>query len=331
MWHEVLTRLGRSCDIWSVDGARRSRIAFRRPDAWLFDGHNGPLDVREPQVIQLHEAPWNDPDTMGTLEDHFVDRVVEPSRRAAAVAGAIVCPSESSRRQIVEDCAVSPDMVFAAHHGVDHATFHPGLEGGTAVAVASGADGSRPYILTVASLHPRKNLVALREAVLRLAADGYPHQLVVVGAPAWGRTDAEAQGAAVVADSAAFPGRVVAVPFGISDADLAALMGGAAVFCLPSLSEGFGLPAAEAMACGTPTVVSNRAALREVGGDAAVLVEPDADSISAGIRALLDDPVLAKDVGYACATRAQEFSWDTCAGIWLSAIEFALTGSRRHD
>jgi glycosyltransferase involved in cell wall biosynthesis len=329
MWHEVLTRLAPSCDLRSVPdealgGGRRARLSQwsqRSPDVWLFDGHNGPLPVRQPQVIQLHEAPWTEPETMATLDPHFIEVVVEPSRRAARAAAAVVCPSESSKRQIVEDSGVAPERVFVAHHGVDHAIFRPGLSGGAAVAAAHGADPDLPYLLTVASLHPRKNLLALREAFVQLVGEGFPHQLLIVGGPAYGRFDGDDLVAAVSAEVPGAPGRLVLVPFGLSDEDVAALMGGATAFCLPSLSEGFGLPAMEAMACGVPAVLSDRAALRELGQDAAVLVEPTADGIAEGLRSLLVDPVRAGEVGSAGIARARDFTWDRCAAAWLRAIE----------
>ncbi len=323
MWHEVVQRLTIPCDVVVVRHGRAERLKRRlggRPDVWLFDGHSGPMDVREPQVIQLHEAPWSDPDTLATLEPHFMELVIEPSRKAARMAAAIICPSESSRQQIIEDCDVSPDRVFAAHHGVDHSVFHPGVEGGAEVATEHGANAELPYILTVASLHPRKNLLALREAFLQLVREGLPHQLVIVGGPSYGRSDGDEYMAAVTAATPEAPGRIVMVPFGISDQDIAALMCGAAAFCLPSLSEGFGLPGAEAMACGIPVVLSNRAALAEIGRGAAVLVEPYVDEIAGGLRSVLVDPENAKTVGLACARRGRSFTWEACAEGWLAAI-----------
>ncbi len=323
MWHEVLTRLAELCQLRPVGDGPLGRLKRRRqgpPDAWLFDGHLGPLAVSEPQVMQLHEAPWTEPDTMRTLGDRFIEMVVEPSRRSARAASAIVCPSESAKRQIVEDCDVAPDLVFVAHHGVDHEAFHPGLGGGPDVVRHAGGQAGRPYILTVASVHPRKNLQALRTAVSQLAAEGFPHQLVIVGGPAHGRPDWEALAAAAFAELEGAPGRLVAIPLGISDGDLAALMGGASAFCLPSLSEGFGLPAAEAMACAAPTVLANRGALPEVGGDAAVMVEPNPTDIADGLRSILLDPEAARILGDAGARRAQTFTWDRCAAQWLDAL-----------
>ena len=75
-----------------------------------------------------------------------------------------------------------------------------------------------------------------------------------------------------------------------SDAELAGLMAGAAAFCLPSLYEGFGLTALEALACGAPAVVSDRGSLPEVVGDAALVVTPEAGAVAEALRTVLGDP-----------------------------------------
>jgi glycosyltransferase involved in cell wall biosynthesis len=323
VWHEVLCRLTLRCELLPMDlgkWGRLHRMIRRNPQAWLLDGHEGPLPVRGPQIIQIHEAPWNEPETMATLSTEFIDRVVEPTRRATQVASSVICPSESSKRQIVMDSNIEPNKVFVAAHGVDHNVFRPGLDGGADVAVRHGADPRRPYILTVASVHPRKNLLSLTEAMGLLASEHFPHQLVIVGSPPHGRTDGEELTAALCQEGTGGTQRTVFVPFGISDSELAALMSGASAFCLPSLSEGFGLPAAEAMACGTPTVLSNRGALVEVGQGAAVLVEPHPMALADGLRSVLADPARATEVAKRCAKRAQSFSWDHCADVWLQAI-----------
>jgi hypothetical protein len=71
----------------------RMRQRMQPPDAWLFDGHHGPRDVKVPQIVQMHEAPWNEPETMATLDAHFLELVVEPGRRAARAAAAILTGS----------------------------------------------------------------------------------------------------------------------------------------------------------------------------------------------------------------------------------------------
>ena len=134
-------------------------------------------------------------------------------------------------------------------------------------------------MLAVGDLGPRKNLTALGAAVGGLGDRDLV--LALVGKPGRG-------GERIAAESG---GRWLGH---VSDADLADLYRAAAVTAYPSLYEGFGLPVVEAMACGSPVVASDRGAIPEVAGDAAILVEPSARGIALGLRAALDPEVAAR-------------------------------------
>jgi glycosyltransferase involved in cell wall biosynthesis len=114
----------------------------------------------------------------------------------------------------------------------------------------------------------------------------------------------------------------------LPDDTLAILYRLAAVFVFPSLYEGFGLPALEAMASGTPVVTSNVSSLPEVTGDAAVLVDPyDVDAIEAGMRRVLTDPQLADEMRRKGLRRAREFSWErSVAKTWQVYQEIGAQG-----
>jgi glycosyltransferase involved in cell wall biosynthesis len=176
--------------------------------------------------------------------------------------------------------------------------------------------------LFVGVAHPRKNIEALRGAMVGLAGRGHQHQLVLVAGPPRDRPDGEAMIAAASADLPGVPGRVVLVA-PTSDAQLAAIMAGADVLCLPSLTEGFGLPVLEAMACGTPVVASNRGALPEVVGGAGVLVEPTAADVERGLVSVLEDPARAADLSAAGRRRALDLTWDRTVLGWLDALRAA--------
>jgi glycosyltransferase involved in cell wall biosynthesis len=147
----------------------------------------------------------------------------------------------------------------------------------------------QPYVLAVASLEPRKNFGRLLDAWSSLGGAAGAHQLVVVAAEGWRQGRIRRRLERMTGD-----GSVVKIGH-ISDNVLAALYRRANAFVFPSLAEGFGLPVAEAMACGTPVVTSRISSMPEVAGDAALLVDPeDADDIAAAIVRMLGDRTLRR-------------------------------------
>jgi MMP alpha-(1->4)-mannosyltransferase len=264
------------------------RVVSRRPDVWLADGHGELPDTDRPVVAIVHEAPWEDERTVPHLHADFVVAMRARLEAVRERAERVVVPSEAGRAQVgLPNADVVP-------YGVDAEVFRPGGERGS-------------HVLFVGTAHPRKNLAALRSAMPR------DRELRAVLGLAADRPDAPA----LYADAARPPVVVVEAP---TDADLAREMAGAAVFCLPSFSEGFGLPALEAMACGTPVVVGDGGALPEVVGDAGVVCAPDPDAIAAGLARALAD----RGLGERGRRRALEFPWRRTAEGWLVSLRRAL-------
>jgi len=196
--------------------------------------------------------------------------------------------------------------------------FAPDPPGGAAIRARHGLDG--PYLLSVGTLEPRKNLPRLVAAFAALPpATRGEHVLAVVGASGW---DTAATEAALGANAGAIR-RLGHVP----DEDLPALYAGATALCYPSLYEGFGLPVLEAMACGTAVLTSDRSSLPEVAGDAALLVDPrDEGAIAAGLARLLTDGALRERLAAAGPPRAAGFSWDRTAAGTLALLEGVARG-----
>lgn len=291
VWRNLLPLLAREVKLVPGGG---------REDVWLTDAGAGAVGAGRPVVTQLYEAPWTVPELRDQVSEAFLE-VLEPAVEAAVAEAACVVTISENAAGIIRN-GLAARRVVVAHPGVDHSVFRP----------RPGRDLGGPYVLFAATVHPRKNLAALREAMRELP----DHRLAVVAGPAADRADSAELERTLLAP---LPGGLVRVERP-SDAELAELMSGCAAFCLPSLWEGFGLTAAEAMACGARVVVSDRGALPEVVGDGGVVVEPTPAGIAAGLRAALgDDGLPARAVA-----RAAAFTWPGFAAGVLRAIRSVL-------
>jgi glycosyltransferase involved in cell wall biosynthesis len=217
----------------------------------------------------------------------------------------VITVSAFSARELGELVGVDAAVVPG---GVD-GRFAPDADPGPARAALGLA---RPYVLCVASSIARKNLAALDVADARLDARGI--DLVVAGGERPQFTGALTLG----------PRRVGTVP----DAHLPGLYAGASAFVLPSLYEGFGLPCIEAMACGTPVVAADAAALPETCGDAALYADPrDPNALADAVEQALE-PATAQRLRAAGLRRAAEFSWDRTARGVDAVIDALLRNCR---
>ncbi len=176
--------------------------------------------------------------------------------------------------------------------------------------------GSGPYILSVGSLEPRKNIGRLVAAYERLIAESSDDvKLVLVGQKAW-KSDALFES---IQRSSAYD-RIILTGY-VDDLDMPALYAGATVFVYPSLYEGFGLPIIEAMAAGVPVITSGVSSMPEVAGSAALLVNPlHVADITQALRRVLADATLRQQMRSQSLQRAQEFSWRTTADSTMKGL-----------
>jgi len=307
---------------------RPDRYAVARPPAALAHraGHaweQGVLPFRARRAALLlgpaNLAPLAFPRNVVVIHDAAVLR--EPGWYSAAYArwhGVLLPAIARGARRVITVSAFSAGELrdlagvdaSVVPGGVDE-RFTPAADPGPARA-ALGLD--RPYVLTVASRIARKNLGALDVTAARLAAHGV--DLVAAGGD---RPQFRA------ARAAAGPRDLGPVP----DAHLPGLYAGASAFVLPSLYEGFGLPCVEAMACGTPVVASDAAALPETCGDAALYADPrDPAGIADAVERALE-PATAERLRAAGVARARRFRWDATARGVDAVVGDVLAASGR--
>lgn len=169
--------------------------------------------------------------------------------------------------------------------------------------------GDGPYLLSLATLEPRKNIDHLIRCFVRLLESGElptEMKLVLVGTKGWKFDKIMDE----VGRSEQIRSRIVVTGF-VPDEELAALYSGALAFAYPSLYEGFGLPPLEAMQCGLPVITSNVSSLPEVVGDAAIQVAPtDADALCQAIMTMVTDATARQQMADKAVERATLFSWE---------------------
>jgi len=237
---------------------------------------------------------------------------------AVAHADHILADSEATRADLIRLLHVPPEKVTTVHLGIDP-VFRPLPPDPVRETLARY--GLTPgYLLFVGTLEPRKNLPGLLTAYRILLDRVKPSPpLVIVGSRGWLYEAIYAR-----VESLRLENHVRFV-YDVADDDLPALYNGAALLVMPSFYEGFGLPALEAQACGTPVVISDRGSLPEVAGDAAVTVNPDdPEDIAAGIARVLGDPGLQAALRAAGPAHAARFTWEQAARGTLSVYRQIL-------
>ncbi len=241
---------------------------------------------------------------------------------AAARADRIIAISEATRQDVIRYLHVPPDRVKRVYCGVE-SYFQP-IENGRLRDFRKKQGVTRPFILYLATIEPRKNLIRLIDAYgelrRRKATD---HDLVLAGGPGWGvETIVEHVGAV------GLDGHVRFVGF-VPEPEIASWYNAADLFVYPSEYEGFGLPALEALACGTPVIASNRSSLPEVVGEAGVLVDPtDTGAMADAMQRVLEDERLQSRLSAAGPEQARSFSWRRTAEETLDVYR-AVT--RQHE
>jgi len=248
-----------------------------------------------PQVTVAHDVlplccPVDSPPEQYYFRS-LVPRVLRSSR-------VLVADSESTRRDITQSYGIAPDKIRVVYPGYDPDTYS-----------ANGSDrrlrsGEGSYLLYVGNLLPHKNLLSLLDALAILRRRRRARLIIRGdGQPAYARAVRERVETLGLGDLVSFQGYA-------AEGALRDLYAGAVCLVLPSLREGFGLPVLEAMACGTPVITSSSSSLPEVGGDAALRVDPhDAIDLADAMYRVLTDADLRDDLRERGLKWVRAFSW----------------------
>ncbi len=285
-------------------------------DVWHGPHYTLPLRLDVPATVTVHDLTFFDhPEWHERTKVVFFRRMIEASTRRAR---SLVAVSHHTRDRL--DAVLHPAApVFVAPHGVDHERFRPAAAGDADDLERLRAIGIHPpYLAFAATLEPRKDVPSLIAAFRAVAPEHERLRLVIAGRDGWG--------ADAVRDAAATSGvttRILRPGWLPADA-LAPFFRRAEAVVYPSLEEGFGLPALEALACGAPLLTTTGSAMQEVVGDAALLVPPgDVPALTGALRRLLAEPDLRSHLRAAGPARAATFTWEASVDQHLAAYRAA--------
>lgn len=295
-----------------------------RADLWHGLDCTLPPSLRSSAIVTIPDLTFlSQPEHIEPARAAFLRRAVA---KAASQAEAIITFSEYVRRELLERLSIPAERVQVVAPGVS-ASFQRVTETMLLEATRHKFELQSPFILSVGTLEPRKNLIRLVQAFDKIRRDrSGPRMLVLAGENGWRYEEVyEVVNRLGLQHEVRFLGHV-------SDLELVLLYSLADVVALPSLYEGFGFALLEAMACGAPAVCSNAGALPEIAGSAALLVTPtDTDALGTMLLRLLRNPKLRALLSKKGQAQAAKFRWDACAQNHLKLYEAVAAQKRQTE
>ena len=282
------------------------------PDVLFVPAHIFPLITSKKTVMTVHDiAAVQFPESYSRFERFYS---VWSSKRAAKKLWKVITPTEFTKKEMMRVFKMDKlSNTVVIPHGYDKA--YKEVSNEKVQDVKKKHAITKPYLMSIGRLETKKNTVRIIESFSKLKDNGHDLQLVLVGKPGHGfELVEEAINASPYKEDVIEPGWV-------EEDDIPALYAGAEVFVFPSLSEGFGIPVLEAMACGTPVVTSKGSCLEEVGSDIAEYVDPTSvDDIAEKVEMFLKDKKNRSERITKGLAWVENFSWEKTARMTLDEL-----------
>lgn len=287
------------------------------PEVFFTPSHYAPRFSKIPQVISIMDLSFVQYPTLFTKKDLY--QLTRWTHYSVKRASKILTISQFSKNSIVDYYPIDPNRISVAYPGYDKNIFHRMMgieEKVNEMKRACHIIGK--YILFVGTIQPRKNIAKLIDA-FEIVRKNRDLTLVLIGKKGWLCEDIFNR-----MKSSHYTNSIRWLDF-VDNGTLSLLYQGAQCFVLPSLYEGFGLPAVEAMASGCPVIVSRNTSLPEVVHDAGVYVDPSrTDTIAEGIESVLENKQLRDTMIRKGYERVKQFDWETCVKETLRVVKSAI-------
>jgi glycosyltransferase involved in cell wall biosynthesis len=299
--------------LWS-----QARLAWelrrRPPDLFFTPAHVIPFAFRGASVATVHDLGYHHfPDAHTRRQLLYLKLTTRTNGR---ISRRVIADSHATKTDLMRFYAIPSAKIDVIYPGLDPA-LRPVTDAAALAAAQRKYGVNSPYLLTLGTLQPRKNLARLVEAY---AASGVQPQLVLAGKAGW---LAEPLHAAIAALPEPVRARV-RLPGFVADEDKAALLSGATALLYPSLYEGFGFPLLEAQACATAVLASASSSLPEIAGGGALLVDPqNTQAIAHAIRRLTEEAGLRAALVDQGRRNVRRFTWEATAVQVMRTLEKA--------
>ncbi len=291
-------------------------LSKEKPDVFFSPTHYIPQFISTPRVVTIFDLAFFHFQNLFTKRDFL--QLKNWTGYSIKNAKQIITISQSSKKDIIEFHKVDPGKITVAYPGYDDQIFRPIKNQNEINNVLQKYEISGKFVVFLGTIQPRKNLKRLIEAFEKID----DVKLVVIGKTSGpGRQGWMYQEILDLPKKLEIEDKIQFCGF-VPTEELPFIFSAAQAYILPSLWEGFGIPVLEAMACGTPAIVSNISSLPEVVGDVGLLVDPNSTTqIEQAIRTITTDKKLRDKLSKKSLEQVKKFSWEKMAGEVIRVLE----------